>query len=337
MNNTKSILFLLAFAATTSAFSQSYVAQEISAGGLANCLSGQVAAGSLTNHATIWDGSGAHDVHPAGYAFSTIYGMSGSTSVGYGGISSLNQHPLIWQGAQATPLPVPFAYVVGKAIATDGAEVVGTASEGDAERGIGNSHVLLWNLANLSVVDLGKNMFVYGVGGGQQAGARTGSKGTTAGFWRGTANSFTDLHVRGYSVSLCSDTDGVTQIGYLGLDVRVRNEARPRDIRFYSAVTWNGSALTVNYLSSPYRHSFATQISGDTIVGHGNTTDAIGTPKESRAVAWVGPNRDFVDLHALLPLDMRTSTATGVDESGNIVGYGVTTANVVKSFVWIRQ
>ncbi|MBL9000851.1 MAG: hypothetical protein JNK25_06915, partial [Phycisphaerae bacterium] len=173
-----------------------------------------------------------------------------------------------------------------------------------------------------------------GVGGGVQVGWQNGSRGPTAALWRGSRNSAVDLHVTGQDSSVASDTDGTIQVGYVGLDVRVRNEARPRDIRFYTAGYWSGTADSFTALPSPYRHSFALAISPGFIVGYGNTTDAIGTPRDSHAVAWVGPDHEFVDLHALLPADMRTSRATDVDASGSIVGYGVTYAGVVRSFIW---
>lgn len=336
-NLNRSILCLSAIAVSAFACSQSYTATELSTGGYAMAVALGIAGGQFASHATLWGPGGIVDIHPAGHAYSAINDMVGSLSVGYVGSGNTGQLPAIWRGSEASLLTVPFTFVGGRAMATDGVQVVGTASENDPERGIGALHAILWDLSAGTSVDLGKNAYVYGVGGGQQAGAVIGGKGTTAGYWSGSRSSYTDLHVRGFSASVCSDTDGTTQVGYLGADIRVRHEGRPRDIRFYSAVTWNGNSASVNYLPSDYRHSFATAITGDTIVGYGNTTDAIGMPRDSHAIAWVGPNRDYVDLHALLPAEMRTSRAIGVDESGNIVGYGVTTGNVLKSFIWRRQ
>lgn len=337
MKLNRTVPCLSAIAASVVATSQTYTATELSTGGYAMGVALGVAGGQFASHAVQWGPGGMVDLHPSGYTYSAINDMVGTLSVGYVGAGTSGQIPAIWRGSASSILDVPFAYIGGRAVATDGVQVVGSASEGDPERGVGALHAILWDLGAGTSVDLGKNAYVYGVGGGQQAGAVLGSKGTTAGLWRGTRNTYTDLHVRGFDVSVCYDTDGATQVGYLGVDIRVRNEARPRDIRFYSAVAWNGSSASVTFLPSSYRHSFATAITGDTIVGYGNTTDAIGTPRDSHAVAWVGPNHDYVDLHALLPADMRTSRAIGVDESGNIVGYGVTTGNVLKSFIWRRQ
>lgn len=328
---------LVAAIAVTAVQAQSYVAQEVSTGGFANAISNGIVGGSFGNHAAIWNGTGIVDVNPAGATFSAIYGRSGNISVGYAGTAALAQGPVIWNGTTPTPLPVPFAYVAGRGIDTDGAQIVGYGTEGNPERGAGAQHALLWNIATGGVVDLGKNMQINGVGGGQQAGGRFGSGGVTAGFWSGTANSFVSLHPRFADVSVASDCGSGIQVGYYGVDIRVRVEAKPRDIRFYSAGYWSGNADSFTYLPSDYRHSFALGITGDTIVGYGNTTDAIGYPRYSHAVAWVGPNHDYVDLHALLPADMISSRALGVDENGNIVGWGVTASNVVKSFVWLRQ
>ncbi len=337
MKNTRFTSVLILAAAAVMSQAQTYAVREISAGGQANAISGGVVGGSLNGGAILWNETGSINMHPAGYTFSAIFGLNGNMSVGYAGTSSTAQSPLMWVGTSPTVLPVPFAYLIGRATATDGLQIVGTATEGNLERGFGASHALLWNVADGSVVDLGKNNTVLGVGGGVQVGTKLGSKGTTAGMWRGTAASFVDLHPRSYDVSIACDTNGAVQVGYVGLDVRVRSEGRPRDIRFYSAGYWTGSATSFTYLPSPYRHTFALGIKGDTIVGYGNTSDAIGTPIASQAAAWVGDAHDFVDLHALLPADMRTSRATGVDEYGNIEGFGVTTSGTVRSYVWIRQ
>jgi hypothetical protein len=309
-------------AQTIVAHAQTYAAREVSSGGFANAISFGVAGGSFGNHAALWTGAGLVDVHPAGSNFSAINGRSGELSVGYAGTASLSQAPVIWQGTAPSVLSVPFAYVTGRAVATDGDQIVGYAAEGDPERGLGASHAMLWDVDTGSAVELGKDVSVFGVGGGAQVGTTTGSRGPNAALWRGTANSFVDLHVAGYDSSVASGTNGLIQVGYVGIDIRVRNEARPRDIRFYTAGVWSGTASSFTSLPSSYRHSFALGIKGDTIVGYGDTTDAIGTPKESHAVAWVGPTYEYVDLHALLPADMRTSRATGVDELGNVVGYG---------------
>lgn len=327
--------FLLsALIATASAFAQTYQPVEITGGGAALAISNGIAGGysGQPSHATLWTGNGSLDVHPAGYGYSLIQAMQNGVAVGYG-----DRTPLVWAGNSAQSLPVPFAFYSGVAHATDGIEIGGMAYEGDDERGAGPAHALLWNVNTGSVVDLGKNMVVFGVGGGAQAGIKYGSKFGTACYWTGTSRSFVDLHPRNLDASLATDTNGLIQTGYVGLLVRVRNEAKPRDIMFYSAVVWHGSATSVEYLPSMYRHSFALKVQGDTIAGYGNTMDAVGTPKLSHAEAWIGADRTEVDLHALLPANMVSSRASDVDENGNIVGWGVDTNNVVHSFVWMRQ
>jgi len=336
MNYLRRSTFLVAVLASTFGQSQTYVPQEISKTGFANAIAGRVAGGSLANHAVLWDLRSMIDVNPVGATFSAIYGRSGDISVGVAGTAPLAQDPVIWNGTTPSLLSVPFAYVAGRGIDTDGVQIVGYATEGNLERGAGAQHALLWNVSG-GVVDLGKNMQINGVGGGQQAGGRIGSNGVTAGFWSGTANSFVSLHPRFADVSVATDADNGVQVGYYGVNVRVFSEGRPRDIRFYSAGFWTGTADSFTYLPSTYRHSFALGVNGDTIVGYGNTTDLIGFPQYSHAVAWVGPNHSMVDLHALLDREMVTSRATGVDERGNITGWGVSTSNVVKSFVWVRQ
>lgn len=311
-----------------------YFARPLGTGVYANAISEGIAGGSRGNRAVLWSGGRPVDVHPQGFTFSAINARDGNVSVGYAGTASLSQVPMIWHGGVAQPLPVPFDYVIGHAEATDGVQAVGYAAESDPERGVGSSHAIVWNLATGEAADLGNSATLTGVGGGVQVGWESGSRGSTAALWHGESNTRVDLHVTGQDSSMATGTDGIIQIGYVGLDVRVRNEGRPRDIRFYSAGYWSGTADSFTSLPSPYRHSFALALGGDTIVGYGNTTDAIGSPRESRAVAWIGPDHTYVNLHALLPADMRTSVATDIDEAGNIVGYGVTTAGVLRSYLW---
>lgn len=324
----------LALALPVSAVAPTTSVALISTGGLAYSISAGVVGGTVGSHAALWSHGQVLDIHPGAYTFSSVAGRWGNLSVGSAGTGSLAQSAVMWQGTTASTLPVPFDSVVARATATDGVQIVGTANESDPETGVGDVHALVWNLSTGETVDLGRDHTLFGVGGGVQVGITQGSNGSTAALWRGTANSYVDLHLPGLDDSFACGTNGAIQVGYVGLDVRVRNEARPRFIRFYSAGYWSGTAGSFNYLSSPYRHSFALGIKGGTIIGYGNTTDAIGTPRDSHAVAWVGTEHTFVDLHSMLPTDMRTSRATGVDEQGNIVGYGVTTAGVVRSYVW---
>lgn len=118
---------------------------------------------------------------------STINDIRGSLCVGYAGTAAaLSQRPFALFRGSASMLPVPFAYVYGQAVATDGTQIVGMAAEGDTERGVGASHAVLWDLLTGQATDLGRDSSVYGVGGGVQVGTRVGSRGATAGLWRGT-------------------------------------------------------------------------------------------------------------------------------------------------------
>ncbi len=348
----KKILVFIIAGAISSAFAQSYTVREVTAGGFINGTSGNLIGGyqGSPTHAKLWSGNRPIDIHPSGFAYSAIVAMSGGYAAGYADRSAV-----VWQldpdkstataargtavktTAVAHVLPVPFAFYSARVNSTDGVEAGGQAYEGDDERGIGNVHAILWNLQSGTAIDLDTNAIVSGVGGGQQAGYKFGSNGATAGFWQGTSNSYVDLDPNTTDVSAATATDGTTQVGYVGLDVRVRHEGKPHDIRFFSAVYWNGDASTMQYLPSNYRHSFALTIAGDTIAGYGNTTDVIGHPIYSRAEAWVGAIRQNIDLHALLPANMISSRATSVDAFGNIVGYSVDTAGVVHSYIWTRN
>lgn len=334
---TRLLLSTLAISLVASAVhAQSYSVQELAGNGFGNSIANGIAGGSVGNHATLWTSGGIVDLNPEGAEVSGILECFGSFSAGFAGAGQ-DQYPIVWDGLKPNALSVPFQFVLGRAVATDGAQVVGNAYDFDVETGVGKGHALLWDLSTQNVVDLGKDVQAFGIGGGMQVGVRFGSKGSMAGYWTGNRNSFINLHPRGYDASVASDTDGKVQVGYVGVDVRVRHEARPRKVRFNSAVIWTGSEDVYEGLFSPYEQSFAKEIEGDTIVGHGNDMDVRLTYGPSHAVAWVGPSHSFIDLHAMLPADMRTSTAAGVDEHGNIVGYGVSTTGQIRSFVWFRN
>lgn len=316
---------------------QNYTVSELSPAGSAEAISNGVVGGNSLGRATLWSSTGAVDVHPANYLASAILGRNGAVSVGWGRDATSNQVALAWNQFKARVLGVPFTYVFAQAVATDGTQIVGSANPSDPERGVGPAHGLVWSVSTKKVIDLGSKATLIGVGGGIQVGSFATSKGAAAAMWLGTARSRVNLHPKFADASVATGTNGVIEIGYVGVDVRVRSEARPRKIRFYSAGFWSGSEDSFTDLYSPYRHSFALGIQGDTIVGYGNTTDAIGTPIANHAMAWVGDAQTFVDLHALLPAFMVTSRATSVDEFGNIAGYGYDATGQVHGFVWLRN
>ncbi|HMS54178.1 MAG TPA: hypothetical protein PKA27_02150 [Fimbriimonadaceae bacterium] len=336
----KSVIFFATMLALVPdlAQAQQYRVIELDSRTTPTTISKGVVAGYLgsPSHAFQAINSVVADINPLGASTSGVLGRSGSESVGFVSFLGSQSAPAYWIDSVYFALPVPFDFVSGRAIATDGKQIVGSAYEVDVE-GTATQHGLLWDRALGTVEDLGQDASVSAVSNGIQVGYQFTSRGTAATMWRNTRNSAVNLHPQFADASIATDTDGVLQLGYVGVDIRVRHEGRPRDIRFYSAGFWTGTADSFQYLFSTYRHSFALALCDDVIVGYGNTTDAIGTPRDSHALAWIGPNHEAVDLHSLLPSKMRTSRAVDVDESGVIIGYGVTQTGQQRSFMWVPK
>lgn len=303
-------------------------------------------------HATLWEGATSVDLHPDFVGGSTsggssaVQGSAEGLQVGwaYGPGTGNRYEPLSWNNsaASATPLPIPFAHAGGKALATDGIQIVGYATtlikDGTA---IGPSSALVWDVRTGNAVDLGNGRNgaqALGVGGGQQVGYVT-EKLQTAALWKGSANSLVNLHPGTAAVSIAYGTDGVTQVGYTGYDIRVRVEAvkGKKNKRFNYATLWSGTAASaVNIHPYPFTHSYATAVKGPWIVGYASDESRISTPGFNHAVIW-DASYLATDLQAFLPADFVGSQALAVDEFGNVAGVALTADGQRRAVVWVRD
>lgn len=150
------------------------------------------------------------------------------------------------------------------------------------------------------------------------------------------------LHPKNAVVSVAYGTDGFTQVGYSGFDVRVRAEANKgnKDKRFNYAYVWNGSAASaVNIHAGGFTHTYATAIKGQWIAGYGADETRLGTPAYYHAIVWDAAYQ-VTDLNAALaalPATYVGSQALAVDELGNVAGYALTATGYRQAVVWVRN
>ncbi|MFO1417992.1 MAG: hypothetical protein U1E83_04925 [Methylotetracoccus sp.] len=353
-------MILAAASLSPGAFAQSYRAVELQPVlplSTATTIDGATVAGYAATsnaftatHATLWDGTNQVDLHPA-FVGSPTTGVAGSSAVqgsaaglqvgwAFGPGSNNRSVPLTWTGSalSATPLTIPFANAGGRALATDGPQIVGYGSplvQEDAS--IGPAHALLWDRSTGSVVDLGEGT-AYGVAGGQQVGYAL--KGTqNAALWRGTAKSLINLHPKGAVLSIANGTDSVTQVGYVGYDIRVRVEAAKgkKYKRFNYAMAWSGSVgSALNLHPYPFTHSYAMAVNGSWIVGHASDDARINTPAYNHAIAWDAGYQP-TDLQAFLPARYVGSQALAVDARGNVAGVALAADGTRRAIYWQIQ
>lgn len=335
-----------------------YTAVDLTPGGygLASAASGGQAAGYTTAvpasgspRAALWTGDGLIDLHPAviGGAVgsrSAVTGFAGNLQVGWGAGSLTGNRSvaLAWRdsAASASILSVPFLSWGSQALATDGNQIAGYAgSYARDNTTAGPVHAMLWNAATGAATDLGdggKGAQALGVGGGKQVGyVIQGS--FSAALWSGSSKSLVVIHPKGAVSSVANATDGAQQVGYSGYDVRIRAEANKgaNSAIFNYATVWYGSAASATVIHPyPFRHSFATGVSGSIIVGYAADQASIGTPAYYHAIVWDAAYQ-ATDLNAFLPAGFVGAQAFSVDQGGYIAGVMSTAAGERHAVLWI--
>jgi hypothetical protein len=345
----------------TVAQAQTYTAIDLSPAtrySSAYTISGGIAAGYVSAtafsgavRAALWDGFNGVNLHPSFLddvasgiqGRSSVQGNAGNLQVGWGAGPSTNNRsvPLTWIGSaeSATTLTVPFAGTNAQASATDGTQIVGYGTPLNRDgTTTGPFRAVLWDVASGAAVDLGDGgggAQALGVGGGQQVGYVVKSL-QNAALWKGSANTLVVLHPKNAVVSVAFGTDGVSQVGYSGYDVRVRVEAFKglKDKRFNYATVWNGSAASaLNIHPAGYGNSFATAVKGSWIAGYASDETRFGTPGYYHAIVW-DSSYQSTDLQSYLPAQFVGSQALSVDESGNVSGVALTADGQRHAIVW---
>ena len=241
-------------------------------------------------HAVAWDSTGTSyaDLNPSGYNFSYCYGVHNGEQVGYAQSQSYfitASHAYCWHGTSAS-----------------GVDLHNGTSLYSRALGCHNGE----EVGYFSSVAYGE---------GDQTGYHTGSQAVR---WAGTAASAVVLHPAGFDASEAVCTNGTQQggWGYLALGTS-----------HLHALLWSGDASSVADLqpTTGYTETRLNAISATQQVGEGwvGTPFAVGSVRH--ALVWSGTPDSVVDLNQYLPAGYTHGVATGLDASGNVVGYAYNT------------
>lgn len=274
----------------------------------------------------------AVDLNPAGYYYSMAL-CADETQVGGWGYGFTGLHALVWTDDISVDLN-PSGYSSSYCYGVHHGEQVGYAQ--NQVYFVTASHAVCWHNTAASCVDLHPaTAYPYSRACGVHDGEEVGyvstiaygegesiayHTGSHAYRWAGTAASGVDLHPAGFDASEATSTSGMQQggWGYLALGTS-----------HLHALLWSGDAASVvdlhpaAYTESRINFLTATQQVGEGWIG---TPGAVGSVRH--ALAWSGTAASVVDLNQYLPAGYPHAVATGVDASGNIVGYAYQTLSV---------
>ncbi|MBS1719046.1 MAG: hypothetical protein JST35_01220 [Armatimonadetes bacterium] len=348
---------ILAFALLggTFASAQSYVPTDLGPNSFAYGIGEGNVGGAVAGHATFWDLLGnATDAHPSFLNAPTRAGTSAINSTfnglfvgtGFDGNRPGHSVALRWVGGVAQPLADPFAVYSSTGVFTDGTQIVGTATQLDVIRDVqsqGPQHAIVWDATTGGVVvDLfdGKPVVALGCAHGTQVGYESKGSSLEARLWFGAKRGFVNLHPKAYDTSMAVATDGVRQVGTVGISMKLFNEThRNFQVLMNYAAVWQGSAnslITLGYVPAdlPLGTAQATGIRGNLVCGFGMGKNRAGTTQYTHAVVWNLADFSQRDLHLTLPAGFITSRATGVDANGNVTGWAVDTAGKTHGIIW---
>jgi probable HAF family extracellular repeat protein len=316
----------------------------------------------------------ALDLNPVGFSETWACGAGGGQQVGYscwGMPSRSSVRAMLWTGSAGSALSLhpgymlPDQFMWSGAVDTDGVQQVGWGNVyyTDYDRITHASYTvdyyrpLLWSGSAASAVNLQPvgfgDVWVLGVGGGQQVGyGTTGyytnygkSKGSTPTFvgqthallWTGTATSVVDLNPPGFTYSAAYGVTGGQQVGqgnyYTTVSYYTNYSQNPRKAVLVSytvahahALLWSGSAANaVDLHPVGFTSSLAYGVGGGQQVGYGVCSD--GT---QHALVWAGGAAGAVDLHPAV----FTSSAAKRVHGGYQVGYGDYADGTRHALVW---
>ncbi len=293
---------------------------------------------SFQSHAYLFTGNSLTgiDLNPLGFGYSQATSISddGSQQCGYGWGNATGVRPLLWSGSAASFVNLgPLSgYSLGYCHGVNDGQQVGESQ--NLSYFIASSHATLWNGA-ASSIDLhpGNPLFTYSyataVKGGEQVGFQTqaGLPSTSEANWQmpshavrwtGTAASAVDLHPAAFDTSRALATNGVQQGGWGYIAVSLAQHA----------LLWTGDAASVVDLHpAGYSFSRVNALSATTQAGDGWVGTPYGLGAVRHALAWTGSAASVVDLNQYLPVGYTHAVATGIDSTGNIVGYAYNTVS----------
>lgn len=250
--------------------------------------------------ALMWDLNTFNRVilNPPGSAWAQAEAAGGKLQVGRARIGN-RDHAIAWSGSPTGYVDLDDTRFLGTlAHATDGMQVVGEGYR----PGI-NNHALLWN--GTTLIDLAPPDFrlsvAYGVHNGKQVGLLFNGGPNRAALWSGTAASLVDLTPAGAINAQARGIHGNEQVGWVD----------------GHAAMWHGtSASFLDLDPGTGIGSTALATNGIQQVGY------LGAGQRSRPCVWSGSAASIIDLYQFVPSNYHDLEANGIDEFGNIVGFG---------------
>lgn len=292
---------------------------------------------SVTN-AAVWDGtpSSIVNLHPPGSTRSLVQGGGDGQQVGRASFASLTvpTRAMLWTGSASSMVDLhPAGWAFSEATDAGGGQQVGVAQFSAAFV----TSAVMWTGTAESFVRLdppngtGASR-ALGTDGVQQVGTWVGGFGGSsaikAALWSGSAASHVDLHPAIGLLSTASAVNQGQQVGYVRLEAS-QPGGDPQEV----ASLWTGSAASwVNLNPAGALSSRATGVFNGLQVGSART--AMG----ERASLWRGTAASWVDLHAFVPAEFSSSTATDISTVNGfliISGSGFnTTTNRTEALIW---
>ena len=269
--------------------------------------------------AAIWDGSGNSytSLHPAsGFDWTRAQAAAGNRQFGFGeGLATGGlEHALQWSGSAATVLDLhPGQFAVSRIVGASGTQQVGIASSdpgGFLQGNRGNNRAVLWN-DGAGAIELHPAGHIYSEAFDCYGNVQVGVVDDRAALWLGSAASYVNLEQPGTYFSEAHGIFEDTQVGYANVGPSLQNS-------FSHAMIWFGSAASATDIHpASFVNSRAFAVSAAAIVGVASGSN----PFDLHAVAWLGPDREFVDLSAVLGSNYIESWAVGLNDAGNIYGF----------------
>lgn len=270
------------------------------------------------------------DLHPPGFSSSMATSTDGVQQCGYAYFSQ--SHAALWSGSAASFVDLSVAFNATYCTGVQGGQQVGYGET--MIYAVSIQHAMLWTGSAAGYVDLHPSLIgasyskAKGVRNGQQVGYFSNiaypinDNGVYSGtshamVWAGTSASGVDLNPAGYDSSQALATNGTQQGGW-GHPLASASQTH--------AMMWSGTPDTAidlhpaGFSDSRILAMTDTKQVGDGWVGVGYQPGSV-----RHALVWSGSAANVVDLNQYLPSGYLHAVATGVDASGNVVGYAYNT------------
>ena len=344
MENISSIKSCSPWVATLLLFSLPVLAQQYNSndvtppnsrsGKLTSAGTGKQAGIDGNNHAILENGNAINsvDLHPGAIYYSSMaISTDDVEQCGYATYFG-SPHAMRWSGSAASFLDMhassgfTWSYCLGN---------YAGQYVGYGERPVYTvtfQNALLWNGTVVTNLHPATLLFTYskalGARNGQQVGYISNASypyGETFSYhalshavmWTGTAASAVDLNPAGYTASEALATNGTQQAGWAYSSLPAASQ---------HAALWSATAASfLDLHPAAYSDSRITALTVTQQVGDG-WVGPMGAPGSVRhALVWSGTPESVIDLNQFLPVGYTHAVATGIDASGNVVGYAYNT------------